>query len=96
MDWFLIPPLQIPGMGDTRESIRYGFQLYPFALLIVLGLFISGSGTTLLQSVLGGLQSLPFFSVIVLLLTLALQALGAVIAAAGVFGALYRIIQDAK
>lgn len=83
-------------MRDLVDEIRYGFSLYPFAIVIAVGVFLSGTGPTLFQSLTAGIRGVPFYRLILLAGILALQLLGAVIAAAGAFGALYTVIRDSK
>lgn len=83
-------------MKDFSEEIRYGFDLYPFAVLLMLGTFITTTGPAILQSLLSGMSSIPAYTVIVLGSALLVQIVGGVVAAAGFFGALYRVLQDAE
>lgn len=78
------------------DEIRYGFSLYPFAVVLALGVFISGTGPTIFQSVTAGLRGTMFYQGILIAGILSIQILGAVVAAAGFFGGLYRVIRDAE
>ncbi len=79
-----------------EEEIRYGFSLYPFALLMMLGVLFSSAGVVLVRSVFAGTGGAMFSGVLQLVFVLLFQALGTVTAAAGFFGALYKLIRDAK
>jgi len=81
-------------MRDYSESIAYGFSLYPFAIVIALGFMMVNTGPTLLQTLLSNLG--VSLAGVALAGILVLQLLGTVIALAGLFGALYRVIRDAK
>lgn len=83
-------------MRDLVDEIRYGLSLYPFAIVIAVGVFLSGTGPTLFQSLTSGIRGVPFYRIILLGGILGLQLIGAVVTAAGAFGALYTVIRDAK
>jgi hypothetical protein len=83
-------------MDDTKEQVRYGFSLWPFATLAMLGVFVNSFGPGFYQSLLSGAQGLPLFQVILVLGVLLIQLAGGIIAGAGFFGGLYKVIKDAK
>lgn len=83
-------------MRDLLDEIRYGFSLYPFALVIAAGVLISGTGPALFQSLMSGMSGIPLYRIVLVLGMLTLQVLGVVTTAAGAFGALYTILQDAE
>lgn len=80
-------------MKDFSDEIRYGFSLYPFAVIIAVGFLLSSTGPVVLQALMPGLAT-PGANVALVTSIIALQLLGAVVAAAGFFGALYRIMED--
>ena len=81
---------------DNSDYIRYGFRLWPFAVLVMLGVLVNGVGPSFYQSLLAGAQGIPLYSLIIVLGIILIQFLGGVIAAAGFFGALYKIFRDAQ
>jgi|GEM_PF-600926 hypothetical protein len=82
-------------MDDISERIRYGFRLWPFPALIMVGVFINSFGTGLYQSVLSGL-GLPFVQVLLIIGVLLIQLAAGVIAGAGFFGGLYKVLEDVR
>lgn len=82
-------------MDDVMDQVRYGFGLWPFAALAMLGVFINSFGPQLYQSLLSGSQGIPLFQVVLLAGILLIQVAGGVIAGAGLFGGLYQVISDA-
>lgn len=83
-------------MEDIKEQIRYGFSLWPFATLAMLGVFVNSFGPGYYQSLLSGAQGIPLSQVILVLGVLLIQLAGGVISGAGLFGGLYKVIKDAK
>lgn len=83
-------------MEDIKEQVRYGFTLWPFAALVMIGVFVNSFGPSLYQSLLSGAQGLPLFQGILVLGILLIQLAAGVIAGAGFFGGIYRVIRDAK
>lgn len=83
-------------MKNLSEEIRYGFELYPLTALIIVGMFISTTVPTLFQSVMSGMSSIPMYRVVLFVGILLIQLIGGVTAAAGFFGALYKVVQEAK
>lgn len=80
-------------MRDYTDDLAYGLELFPFTVTVALGLFLSGTGPALFRSLASGaLES----RAATLAAILVLQLTGAVIAGAGFFGGLYRVIRDAK
>lgn len=81
-------------MVDTKEALRYGFSLYPYSLMVGIGLLVSGTGPALVNSAVQqmglGLQA----TATLVLGTAVFQLIGAVIALAGFFGALYKLMKD--
>lgn len=82
-------------MEDIKEQIRYGFSLWPFAVLIMLGVFINSFGPSLYQSLISGIQGVPLFQAILVLGVVLIQLVGGIVGAAGFFGALYKVIKEA-
>jgi hypothetical protein len=62
----------------------------------MLGVFVNSFGPGFYQSLLSGAQGLPLFQVILVLGVLLIQLAGGIIAGAGFFGGLYKVIKDAK
>lgn len=79
-----------------EEELRYGFRLYPFAVTIMLGVFLSGTGPALLRSFTAGISGVTGYNLVLLTGILGLQLLGGVFAAAGFFGGLKKVITDSK
>lgn len=82
-------------MDSISEQVRYGFSLWPFATLIMIGVFVNSFGISFYQSLLSG-AGLPFTQAILVLGIILIQFAAAIIAGAGFFGGLYRVIRDAK
>lgn len=83
-------------MAQLSYEVRYGFGLYKFALLIAVGIFVSRTGPTILQTFTQGMATMQYYSLFLLTGILVLQLAGFVIAAAGFFGALYKVLNDAN
>lgn len=81
-------------MEGYGEDLRYGLELYPFALTVAAGFFLSATGPAVLRSVTAGMRGVTGYSAALLASMLVLQALGAVVAFAGFFGALKRVMED--
>jgi glycerol uptake facilitator-like aquaporin len=62
----------------------------------MLGVFINSFGPSLYQSLISGIQGVPLFQVILVLGVILIQLVGGITGAAGVFGALYKVINDAN
>jgi hypothetical protein len=81
-------------MADIKEAAKYGFNLYPFAGMIIIGMFLSQFGVRLIQIAVPSLaQSSTAVSVV---LVLVLQLIGGILALSGAFAALYKILEDAE
>ena len=83
-------------MDDVIEQVRYGFSLWPFAALIMIGLFANSFGPSFYQSLISGAQGLPLSQVILVLGVILIQIVAGVIAGAGFFGGLYKVMQDTR
>ncbi len=83
-------------MDDINEQVRYGFSLWPFATLIMIGLFANSFGPGFYQSVISGAQGLPFSQVVLVLGVILIQIAAGIIAGAGFFGGLYKVMQDVR
>jgi len=83
-------------MSDINEQVRYGFSLWPFAALIMIGIFVNSFGPGFYQSILSGAHGLPLFQVILVLGVILIQLAAGVIAGAGFFGGLYKVMRDAR
>lgn len=83
-------------MEDIKEQVRYGFSLWPFSALIMLGVFVNSFGPSLYQSLVSGIQGVPLFQAILVLGVVLIQLAGGIVGAAGFFGGLYKVISDAK
>lgn len=79
-------------MGETTDTVRYGFGLYPFALLTMVGLFLVQYGLQLL----GAIPGMQLNTLTSILLLLVFQIGGGIIALAGFFGGLRQVIKDAN
>lgn len=81
-------------MRDVTDEVRYGFSLYPFAAIIAVGVLLSSTGPTLLQTLLStaGISS----QAVMLTGILVAQLLGWIVAAAGLFGALKTVLDDTQ
>ena len=80
-------------MADIKEAAKYGFNLYPFAGMIVIGMFLSQYGVSLLRAAIPQLAQIS--TAVSITLVAIFQLGGGIIALAGVFAALYTIIEDA-
>ena len=83
-------------MDDIREHVRYGFRLWPFAVLVMLGVLVNSIGPGFYQSLMSGMSGIPLYNILLIAGILVLQFAGGVIAAAGFFGALRKILQDSQ
>jgi len=83
-------------MDDISERIRYGFGLWPFPALIMFGIFINSFGPSLYQSALSGLGGLPLSQVILIVGVLVIQLAAGIIAGAGFFGGLHKVLEDVR
>jgi hypothetical protein len=79
---------------EFREDLKYGLQFYPQASTAFVGLFLSGTGPTLLRSFSQGFQGVTGFRAALLVATLLLQLGGGILVFAGVFGALRKVLED--
>lgn len=82
-------------MDAHAEAMRYGYALYPFAILAMIGSALGAYGTTGLQQALamhGPTLAIAFRG----LFWLTVTAFGTVTVFAAVFGALYRVLQDVE
>lgn len=81
-------------MADIQEAAKYGFNLYPFAGMIVIGMFLSQFGLRLLQTALPSLaQSSTAVSIVLVVI---FQLIGGILALSGAFAALYTILEDTQ
>lgn len=78
----------------TREDLRYGVELYPYALTAFAGLILTGVGPTILRGVTQGMGGVPGIRLVVLVFSLVLQLAGGILVFAGVFAALKRVMED--
>lgn len=83
-------------MSEIKEQIRYGFELWPFAALVMLGLIVNSFGPSLYQSLLAGARGIPLFQVILVVGIILIQLLAGIIAGAGFFGGLHRVLKDSQ
>lgn len=81
-------------MEYFSEEIRYGLRLYPFAVVVMSGMFLTNLGPTLFRSLIAGMSGVPLYNVISITGILLLQLAGGIVAAAGFFGALYKVLND--
>lgn len=81
-------------MADIKEAAKYGFNLYPFAGMIIVGMFLSQFGVQLLRAAVPALaQSSTTVSI---LLVVIFQLIGGILALSGAFAALYQILEDTQ
>lgn len=83
-------------MDDISEQVRYGFRLWPFAALIMIGFFVNSFGPSFYQSILSGAQGLPLSEWILVIGVILIQLAAGIIAGAGFFGGLHKVIQDTR
>lgn len=81
-------------MANIKEAAKYGFNLYPFAGMIIVGMFLSQFGLRLIQILVPSLaQSSTAVSITLVVI---LQLIGGILALSGAFGALYKILEDTQ
>lgn len=83
-------------MEDIKEQVKYGFSLWPFAALIMIGAFVNSFGPGFYQSLLSGMSSMPLYRVVLILGVVLIQVAAGIIAGTGFFGGLYKVLQDAR
>lgn len=83
-------------MEDVIEQVKYGFSLWPFASLVIIGLFANRFGPSFYQSVISGSQGLPFSQVILVLGVILIQVLSGIVSGAGFFGGLFKVMKDSR
>lgn len=81
---------------EIREAIEYGFQLYPFAILLTLGFYISGFGVTVFRGLMSGMSGSALYRPLLITGTLALELIAGIVAFTGLMGGFYRILKDTR
>ena len=81
-------------MVNIKEAAKYGFNLYPFAGMIIVGMFLSQFGVQLLRTAVPALAESS--TAVSIILVVIFQLIGGILALSGAFAALYKILEDAE